>query len=479
MKVIEFKLRPTKAAIASWEYQLHAYKAVWNSALALHIEADARYWMEKNGLAKVCSGAVVRRQGNKVVDGKPTQWRNVLSGIRRPTEDKPILEKGEVIGTIAGPYCCVRKLQGVSPLDKSIEVDGVKVTSAISRTSSMANYPWMNDDLVDSRYLTGVFKSLKVAWKSYKDGVRKRPRFKGKKDKLKSLSNGSGLGAKAFMQIGEGNNGYVKFPKLKEPVCCKGLFKRYRPNDMQIGTVKVCKKADGWYMQVTYKNPPEDKVKPSDKAVGLDPGVKQNLTTDTGKVFHCKQDARLDERIRKLQRKASRQYLMNKDSNGHSRTQKEIARLKGKQARSRKAWQHKISSRIVSEFGVIAIEDTKLKNMTRKPKAKPNESGGFDPNGAAAKAGLNKAILRSSMGGLRMMLDAKSKAAKRQFVKVPAAFTSARCNACGYKHSKEQKPLYRPTQDKFVCQSCGHTGNADTNAAKNILDDGLIILRNS
>jgi putative transposase len=232
-------------------------------------------------------------------------------------------------------------------------------------------------------------------------------------------------------------------------------------------------------MQLTWKNPTAQKVKQSDKAEGFDPGVKQNLTSSTGKVFHCKQSERIEQRINKLQRKASRQYLMSGKSNGHARTQKEIARLRGIQARSRTGWQHKVSSRIVSEFEVIAIEDTKLKNMTRKPKPKPNESGGHDPNGAAAKAGLNKAILRSSMGGLRLKIESKAKAAGRHFVKVPAAYTSARCNACGHKHTKEQKLLYRPTQHQFVCQNCGHTDNADMNAAKNILDDGLQILSNS
>ena len=479
MKVIEFKLDPHKEAIDAWEYQLEAYKAVWNSALALRIEADARYWIERNGLAKVCPGAVVRRKGNKSINGKPTQWRNVLTGIRRPTEPKPIIERGEIVGTIAGAYCCVRKLQGVQYLDKTEVVDGVKYTSAISKTSSFANYPWLDTSKpLDSRFLTGVFTSLAVAWKAYKKGSHKRPRFKGAKDKLESLSNGSGLSAKAFMQIGDGNNGYVKFPKLKQPVYCKGLFKRYRPNEMAIGTVKVCKKADGWYLQLTHKNPKAKPVKPSEKAVGLDPGVKTNLTTDQGKEFHCKQDERLEQRIRKLQRKASRQYLMNKKSNGHERTQREIARLRAKQARSRKAWQHKTSTRIVAEFEVIAIEDTKLKNMTRKPKPKPNETGGFDPNGAAAKAGLNKAILRSSMGGLRLLIDTKAKSAGRQFAKVPAAYTSATCNACGHRHTKEEKLKYRPTQKQFICQNCGHIDHADVNAAKNILDEGLQILSN-
>lgn len=480
MKVIEFALSPHEEAIASWEYQLEAYKAVWNSALALRLEADARYWMKRNGLAKVCPGAAVRRKGDKVVNDKPTQWRTVLTGVRRPTEPKPIIERGEVVGTIAGAYCCVRKLQGVEPLDKWVEVDGKRVTSALSKTSSVANYPWLDKSIpVDSRFLTGVFQSLAIAWKAYKKGTHKRPKFKGAKDKLESLSNGSGLPAKAFMQIGDGNNGYVKFPNIKKPIYCKGLFKRYRPSEMKIGTVKICKRPDGWVMQLTWQNPPAQKVQHSDKAEGFDPGVKQNLTSSSGKVFHCKQSDRIDQRIRKLQRKASRQYLMSGKSNGHARTQKEIARLKGIQARSRTGWQHKVSSRIVSEFGAIAIEGTQLKNMTRRPKPKPNKTGGHDPNGAKAKAGLNKAILRSSMGGLRLKIELKSKAAGRLFVKVPPAYTSARCNACGHKHTKEEKPLYRPTQHKFVCQKCGHVDNADVNAAKNILDDGLQILSGS
>jgi putative transposase len=44
-------------------------------------------------------------------------------------------------------------------------------------------------------------------------------------------------------------------------------------------------------------------------------------------------------------------------------------------------------------------------------------------------------------------------------------YTSQRCNACGHTEKKN-----RSTQDKFLCQSCGHSDNADINAAKNILE---------
>ena len=47
----------------------------------------------------------------------------------------------------------------------------------------------------------------------------------------------------------------------------------------------------------------------------------------------------------------------------------------------------------------------------------------------------------------------------------PAAYTSQTCNVCGYIDKNN-----RPNQHTFKCKNCGHTDNADFNAAKNIRD---------
>lgn len=47
----------------------------------------------------------------------------------------------------------------------------------------------------------------------------------------------------------------------------------------------------------------------------------------------------------------------------------------------------------------------------------------------------------------------------------PASYTSQTCNICGYIDR-----LNRPNQHTFKCKNCGHTDNADFNAAKNIRD---------
>lgn len=57
-----------------------------------------------------------------------------------------------------------------------------------------------------------------------------------------------------------------------------------------------------------------------------------------------------------------------------------------------------------------------------------------------------------------------SEIGRSTFRSVPSYYTSQECPACGFSDKKN-----RLTQEMFKCQKCGHTDNADINAAKNIL----------
>ncbi|MFE1292158.1 zinc ribbon domain-containing protein, partial [Streptomyces sp. NPDC058751] len=59
--------------------------------------------------------------------------------------------------------------------------------------------------------------------------------------------------------------------------------------------------------------------------------------------------------------------------------------------------------------------------------------------------------------------------AGREVIAVDPRNTSRRCPACG--HTAKEN---RPTQEKFHCQSCGHTDHADTVGAINVLRAGLV-----
>lgn len=175
----------------------------------------------------------------------------------------------------------------------------------------------------------------------------------------------------------------------------------------------------------------EKLLKPfSDKAVGIDPGVAACITDDSGRqVKPANLLKKQLKRLRRLQRKASRQL---KGSNKQKKTYQKVGRLHEKVRRSRSAFNHKLSSKLVSEYGAIAFEGSNLQNMTRRPKAQLREDGkGYEHNKAKAKAGLNRALSDVAWGDLRAKTEQKCKAGGREFQKTSAAYSSRRCHHCG------------------------------------------------
>jgi transposase len=112
----------------------------------------------------------------------------------------------------------------------------------------------------------------------------------------------------------------------------------------------------------------------------------------------------------------------------------------------------------------------KITNMTRRPKPRRDGNGAYEPNGAAAKAGLNKSIHDAGWGIFLRVLSAKAESAGRTVIAVNPRHTSQRCAECGHVEAGN-----RVTQETFRCLACGHQAHADVNAARNILRAGLAL----
>jgi putative transposase len=124
---------------------------------------------------------------------------------------------------------------------------------------------------------------------------------------------------------------------------------------------------------------------------------------------------------------------------------------------------------LVNDYDLIVLEDLKITHMVRSPKAiaDPDQRGSFLPNGASAKAGLNRSIHDAGWATLTSLLSYKAESAGRMVVRVKAHHTSQRCAQCGHVDAGN-----RVTQAAFRCQQCGHEDHADLNAASNILRAG-------
>jgi putative transposase len=85
------------------------------------------------------------------------------------------------------------------------------------------------------------------------------------------------------------------------------------------------------------------------------------------------------------------------------------------------------------------------------------------------KAGLNREIMRSGWGLLVKRLDGK---APGRVERMPPAFTSQRCSACGHVSARNRK-----SQADLACSARGFACNADVNAARNIAAGHAVIAR--
>ena len=193
------------------------------------------------------------------------------------------------------------------------------------------------------------------------------------------------------------------------------------------------------------------------KSIGIDVGVKVFAYLSNGEAIkHVDLKKEIAEVIR-AQKVLSRRK---KGSANRIKAKAKLAKKHLKLRNKRNDFLHKVTKRL-SENQTIAVEDLKIKNMSRSAK------GSIDnPNmRSSAKSGLNRSILQQSWGTFFELLEYKLERNGGKLVRVDPRYTSQACSCCGH-ISKEN----RLTQSKFVCQACGNTLNADYNASVNILN---------
>jgi putative transposase len=237
------------------------------------------------------------------------------------------------------------------------------------------------------------------------------------------------------------------------------------------GRVKTitARREDGrWYVILSCDDVPAESLEPAGAAVGIDMGVASFLTTSDG--AHVPNPRHLAASAGRLA--AAQQDLARKKrgSNRRKKAAARVARLHGKVRRQRLDHAHNAALTLVRGHDLIVHEKLQVTNMTARPRPRPDGDGGHQPNGAAAKAGLNKSILDAGWGIFLRILTAKAESAGRQVIAVDSRHTSQRCAQCGHIAAGN-----RVSQAEFRCLACGHHAHADVNAARNILRAGLAL----
>ncbi|MGI5519112.1 RNA-guided endonuclease InsQ/TnpB family protein [Streptomyces sp. CA-106131] len=244
---------------------------------------------------------------------------------------------------------------------------------------------------------------------------------------------------------------------------------QHRPVVGKVKTISVKREDRRWYVVLTADQAQPEPLPATGAVVGIDMGIANFLADSTGEfVPNPRHGAKAAAKLEAAQQALSR---CKRGSTRRRKAVEVVARLHRKVRRQRLDHAHKTALDLVRGNDFIAHEDLKIRNMSKAPAPKPDAErpGAFLPNGASAKAGLNRSIADAGWGVFLAILAAKAEGAGREVMAVDPRNTSRRCPECGHT-AKENRPI----QEKFHCQECDHQAHADTVGALNVLRAGLV-----
>ena len=183
------------------------------------------------------------------------------------------------------------------------------------------------------------------------------------------------------------------------------------------------------------------------RSVGVDLGLTHLATLSTGeKVENPK---RLKAHLRYLRQQQRCLARRQKGSKRRERQRLRVAKIHARICQERQAAVHQLTTRLVREFDLIAIEHLNVKALARGRNA--------------------RAIHDAAFSEIRRQLLYKGDAAGRVILEVSQWFPSSKtCSNC--RHVLDELRL---DQRQWCCPKCGTRHDRDVNAARSILDQGM------
>jgi putative transposase len=298
-------------------------------------------------------------------------------------------------------------------------------------------HSWLGD--VAAVPLQQSLRHLDTAFKNFFEGRAKYPTFKKKQNNQSATYVGDAFKWK---------DGKLTLAKMNAPLDIH--MHRDLPKDCKPSSVTITKDcANRYFVSMLV----EDKIEALpvvNKMVGLDLGLKSMVIMSTGEaVGNPKFYAKDEKRLAKAQRRHAKKK---KGSKNRAKARLKVARVHARINDQRRDYQQKLSTRIIRENQVICIESLAVKNMVK------NHC-------------LAKAISDVGWGEFVRQLEYKSEWYGRTLVKIDRWFPSSKtCHAC--KHVLDSLTL---DVREWACPECGVVHDRDTNAALNILAEGLSV----
>lgn len=314
------------------------------------------------------------------------------------------------------------------------------------------NFIWLREQ--NTKVLKQAVKDMLTAYKNFFEQHTGYPKFKSKHDNKQSCRFELGAISKrndyTTYHLSLANIRNVKF-RCSEKYA--QYLQKHHDNIRQATLTRL--PCGEYYLSILVDGDLTHKgLKDTDKAVGIDLGIKDFVITSNGEVFrnlHFKKTE--TKKIKRLQRQLSKKQ---KGSNNRKKSRIKLAKLYKKINDRKQYYLHAVSNSLIDENQVICMEDLNVKGMVKNHN-------------------LAESISEMNFGEFRRMLEYKANWYNRKMVFVDRFYPSSKtCHNCGYIN----KGL-KLSDRQWICPQCGGVIERDYNAALNILDEGLRIIGSS
>ena len=307
---------------------------------------------------------------------------------------------------------------------------------------------WLKE--ADAKALQYACRQVDNAYQRFFKRQGGYPKFSSKRDAVQSYTT---TNAKAI---------HYAIGKVKIP--CIGWIKvrddRELPNGATICFVTVIRDHGQYFASICYKTDDSVATIPIDEGnvIGLDYKSDGLYVDSTGECcnmphyYREAQDAMIKEQRRLSRKTGSRRG--EKRSGNYIRQQNKLFKKARHAANQRKDFLHKTSTVIAKQYDAVCVEGLDMRAMANK---------GF---------GNGKATLDNGYGMFLAMLEYKLQDRGKLLVRIDKWYPSSRvCSCCGH---SQKMPLDVRT---YNCPVCGNKMDRDYNAAVNIRNEGLRMLK--
>lgn len=310
-------------------------------------------------------------------------------------------------------------------------------SSMLTAMKRSQEYGWLNE--VSSVPIQQSLRHLQTAFWNFLTKRSGYPKFK-KKVGIQAAE----YTTSAFRWNGE----ELRLAKMDAPLRIR--WSRQIPKAAKVTKVTVTKDSANRYFASFLC---EDSVshKPEEgSAIGVDLGITHFAILSTGEKFEGPKIRRKKQKkLAKLQRRLAKKQP---GSRNREKARLKVARMHAYMADVRRDHHHKLSTKLIRENQVIAVETLAVNNMMKHPNLA----------GSIVDAGWNEFMRQ---------LEYKANWYGRTLIGIDRFYPSSkRCNDCGHTVAKLSLNVR-----EWTCTECGTLHDRDVNAARNILAAGLAV----